>query len=178
MKTFGYGGDMGARMQRGRIVGARSITIAAVVASVMLVAGCGGVESTSSSGTPEERPTADTARFIALGNQVCATVRQGLPAPVEGSMRPSRLARYARAALAPTTRTLVSLGRLPAPASVQPKIRELIRAQRDLKAQYEAVAQGGRAARGGMPQILEREQRADGLAMAVGLTGCAGRRLQ
>ena len=169
---------MGARMQRGRTVGTRSITIVALLgATLMLGAGCGGAEPTASSRASQNPPAADTARFVALANQVCATVRQGLPTPIEHSRQTSGVARYARTALAPTTRTVVSLGRLPAPAGLQAKIRELIRAQRALKAQYEAVAQGGRAARGGVPQLLEREQRADGLAMAIGLSGCAGRRL-
>jgi hypothetical protein len=78
---------------------------------------------------------------------------------------------HARAALAPTRRTVVSLRRLPAPASTRPQLHALIASERSLQAAYAALAGGRKGPAAG--QLRDRERQATARALAVGLPGCA-----
>jgi hypothetical protein len=147
---------------------ARHGMVAAIaVAVVALVSGCG-----SSAPDSHPRPVAavasraDATRFLSLANHVCATVRHGMPAPADRG----RLTRYARAAVAPTRRTIVSLQRMRAPSALRPRLHELIDAERDLQAAYAAIARRHEVTGGG---LREREQVAATRASSVGLPGCA-----
>jgi hypothetical protein len=147
------------------------VVAAIAVAVVALFSGCGS-SAPDSAPQPSAAVTsrADVTHFVSLANHVCATVRQGMPAPAGQA----QLARYARAALAPTRRTAVSLRRMHAPRSLRPQLGALVDAERDLQAAYAAVARDREMT---VRTLRERERVAASRASALGLFGCAERRV-
>lgn len=151
-----------------------------VMAAMLLIVGsvgCGGSKSDSSPPTTSAatRPDPATTRFLTLGNQVCATVRHGAPSPLRRSVNPVELAKHARAARGPTHRTIVSLGRLPVPPARRAALNALIRAERDLQAEYLAIVRDPSATESRAKTLNEREQLASSRAMSLGLPGCGAR---
>ncbi len=166
----------------------------------LALAGCGGSggsdsETAAQAGSPnaESRLPPPTAvagakgssqfagrtgarKFQALANTICNTVRTGSPAPLPRSTKPADLRRYAAAASKANQRTIVSLQRLGAPASLRTPLERLLGSLQELQSVY-AEASGAQSSQVKVSSVAQSiglaEARAGSDALASGTPSCA-----
>jgi hypothetical protein len=175
---------------------------AALLVFGLLLAGCGSGGADGTTATPSTDPgtsvklaaprvsgphgpqrfagAAGKRQFQSLAGMVCQTVRAGAPVPPPPTRSASALRGYARAAAKANQRTVVSLERLGAPASLRAPLEHLVASLRQLQLTYAGASaahgHAGKAAVATMARsVAIAEAQAAAAAQASGTPTCAPR---